>query len=556
MKTNARVANPYLPIWEHIPDGEPRIFKDRQTGEPRLYVYGSHDSRMDRGYCGPDHVAWSAPPDDLTDWRFEGELIDTSALIGVSYIDADGQQETIVESSSRVLYAPDVIYDPDDETYYMFLFPSPENKIFVAASKSPAGPFTDPKYVCDGFDPAALVDDELDEKGRHKVYLYYSTETGRDGFACRLDPENGMRVIPETMHYPDTYRTNEDPEIAAKATMLSKNLAPFHFFEGPSIRKVNGWYILSYQRSAPTNPENTGIGKLAEIGWAYSKNPFGDPGYADEARRDVWHFGGVIVSNLGERVADPYAADPGHPEFIDTFYGENTHGGMVQVHGQWYQVYHRATGNNMKRQSLIEPFVMRFAADDGHPIIEQAEMTSQGVRADGLDPYQTYYAAIACYEIGGRYVRGHWGEWTIYGKYPVINCTTDGNYSANGAHGDWYPVEDIRSRTWLGYKYFNFGEGPVAGQKPRLVLSLKECAPATVRVYISEAKANYSDAEKLKTLIGSHDLPGVDVSEHEVEIPLTPELLRGKKGVYLEFVSDAADGETELVKLNKIGFRL
>lgn len=29
--------NPYLPIWEHIPDGEPRQFGDR------VYLYGSHD---------------------------------------------------------------------------------------------------------------------------------------------------------------------------------------------------------------------------------------------------------------------------------------------------------------------------------------------------------------------------------------------------------------------------------------------------------------------------------------------------------------------------------
>ena len=147
MKSSTNVANPYLPIWEHIPDGEPRVFADPQTGERRLYVYGSHDSRMDRGYCGRDHVAWSAPLDDLTDWRYEGELIDTSALIGVSYMNADGQEETIAENNSRVLYAPDVIYYPDDETYYMFLFPSPENMIFVAASKSPAGPFANPRTI-------------------------------------------------------------------------------------------------------------------------------------------------------------------------------------------------------------------------------------------------------------------------------------------------------------------------------------------------------------------------------------------------------------------------
>ena len=33
-----QIFNPYLPNYEYIPDGEPRVF------EGRLYVYGSHDS--------------------------------------------------------------------------------------------------------------------------------------------------------------------------------------------------------------------------------------------------------------------------------------------------------------------------------------------------------------------------------------------------------------------------------------------------------------------------------------------------------------------------------
>ncbi len=35
MKTNG--CNPYLPSWEYVPDGEPRVFGGR------VYVYGSHD---------------------------------------------------------------------------------------------------------------------------------------------------------------------------------------------------------------------------------------------------------------------------------------------------------------------------------------------------------------------------------------------------------------------------------------------------------------------------------------------------------------------------------
>ncbi|MCQ2088232.1 MAG: xylosidase, partial [Bacilli bacterium] len=34
---NKQCYNPYLPGWEYIPDGEPKVFGDR------LYIFGSHD---------------------------------------------------------------------------------------------------------------------------------------------------------------------------------------------------------------------------------------------------------------------------------------------------------------------------------------------------------------------------------------------------------------------------------------------------------------------------------------------------------------------------------
>ena len=58
--------NPYLPEWEHIPDGEPRVFGDR------VYIYGSHDEDGGDEFCLLDYVCWSAPVDDLGNWRYEG----------------------------------------------------------------------------------------------------------------------------------------------------------------------------------------------------------------------------------------------------------------------------------------------------------------------------------------------------------------------------------------------------------------------------------------------------------------------------------------------------
>ena len=61
-------VNPYLPFWETIPDGEPHIFGDR------IYIYGSHDKLNGTSFCEDDYVCWSAPVDDLGNWRCEGTI--------------------------------------------------------------------------------------------------------------------------------------------------------------------------------------------------------------------------------------------------------------------------------------------------------------------------------------------------------------------------------------------------------------------------------------------------------------------------------------------------
>ena len=66
--------NPYLPLWEHLPDGEPRVFEDPdQPGKYRAYIIGSHDVTY-TAYCGPDIRMWSAPVEDLSQWRDEGPI--------------------------------------------------------------------------------------------------------------------------------------------------------------------------------------------------------------------------------------------------------------------------------------------------------------------------------------------------------------------------------------------------------------------------------------------------------------------------------------------------
>lgn len=120
-------GNPYLPLWEYTPDVEPYVFEDPDNpGSYRLYVYGSHDM-LKTEYCGKDLVVWSAPVEDLSDWRCDGVIF-----------------ESIVDGSADTLYAPDVTLVEKDgkKTYYLY----PNNQAWgrgtmVCSSDRPDGPF-------------------------------------------------------------------------------------------------------------------------------------------------------------------------------------------------------------------------------------------------------------------------------------------------------------------------------------------------------------------------------------------------------------------------------
>ena len=63
-----QVFNPILPGYEYIPDIEPHVFGGR------LYLYGSHDRFGGNKFCLNDYVVWSAPVDDVSQWRFDGVI--------------------------------------------------------------------------------------------------------------------------------------------------------------------------------------------------------------------------------------------------------------------------------------------------------------------------------------------------------------------------------------------------------------------------------------------------------------------------------------------------
>ena len=64
--TKKQAVNPYLPLNQYVPDGEPHVFGDR------VYVYGSHDQEGGDAFCVLDYEVFSALVDDLGNWQSEG----------------------------------------------------------------------------------------------------------------------------------------------------------------------------------------------------------------------------------------------------------------------------------------------------------------------------------------------------------------------------------------------------------------------------------------------------------------------------------------------------
>ena len=404
-------ANPYMPLWEHVPDGEPRVFT--YHGETRIYLYGSHDTKK-TDYCGPDYVVWSAPVDEPTNWTCHG----------VCYTASDGGD----------LYAPDVVQKGD--TFYMYAAENRGSSIMLVTSKCPWGPFTNPVKTELGFDPGILVDDD----GRtYAFWGFCESHAGElnDDMAT-LKPETIRHHI---MGHSKPFWIKED----------DGHVDPVDgFFEASSPRKINGKYVLIYsKRYEYPKPENGVFGSCnGFLSYKWADSPLGD-----------YKEGGDISFNGGEVITGPDGNG------IMTYQWGNNHGSLMKVKDQWYVFYHRQTGcNEYSRQAMVEPvdiamgkdgkiYIGKITYENGEPVkSDVVEATSQGFYLDGLDAYSVISAGYTCHMYDGL------------GK-PMYQDNAEGtNKDKRVAHiqpvyeGDSSPVVDIQSGATIGFKYLNFGE--------------------------------------------------------------------------------------------------
>lgn len=548
-------GNPYLPLWEHLPDGEPRVFEDPdRPGHYRIYIIGSHDLRYD-SYCGPDIRMWSAPVDDLSSWRDEGPIF-TYAV--------DGEWD--------VMYAPDLveIRRKDGRKEY-YLYPHSRGagrEAMIARGDRPDGPFTPVNLTPDGkrtlpgsilgFDPSIYVEyvtdpSDPDYEIGFRAYGYWGFQRS---MAAQLDQSTmysvrpGTEVIPYFMPAGLRYGELRQPDVPYPCIWPGEDLGAFNFFEASSIRRIGNKYVTIY--SGYSGPDY-GVGSSnSALRYAYSDSPLGP-----------WKSGGVLVDSRAPEL------NSDGTRIVTTNAGHNTHGSMEQINGQWYVFYHRPPrGFGFARQAMVAPVKVvsderpvseggkvvitgydpfapegrRTVADSQGHEYRGAEVTSEGFHIYGLPPYAYYSAGIACYLSDVRLQQDSWDVWD------------------NGA-----PVGGMRNGHIVGYKYFGFGgldaprnglkafEGTAKGNATRFNLFLKPLTDEAFKVSVW-LDGPWDNAVWKGIRLGEISVPAgsaQEVTRFSLDVSAAVDGLDGKHAVYL--VAEGA-GQAPLCDLIGLGF--
>ena len=500
------VGNPYLPLWEHIPDGEPYVFEDpNNPGKQRVYIYGSHDNLI-TAYCGRDQVVWSAPVEDLSQWRYDGIIL---------VVDKNAKGEPFDSAGTAdVLYAPDITLVTDStgkKTYY--LFPNDQTGYrngLIAKSDRPDGPFEVCNWNADdpikvdgiyGFDPAVFVDDD----GR--VYGYWGFE---HSYAAEIDPATMCTVKPGTQIIDGMVSGRNEPGI-------------FHFFEASSLRKIKDKYVFIYSRF--TEEGEFGLpSSNYNLAYAYSDSPLGP-----------WTYGGTIIDGRGRET------DEQGNVIASAVPDGNTHGSICEINGQWYVFYHRQTGTDeYARQAMVAPIEVKVQEGKGGKVeISEGEYNSEGFALNGLNPLERHSAGIACWLTGPKPAIHNWPNNTFYGSYVESSYGTDSNFD------EPYDLKNNTNRvvnntdgSIVGYKYFNFTE---TNGKDSLQLDLRlipEGIDGTITIMADRPWASQG-GKVIGTIELKADMPQTS-TELSVALPALKELT-GKHALYFVFASETKE---------------
>lgn len=403
------MANPYLPSWEYVPDGEPHVFGDR------LYIFGSHDRFNGKEYCENDYVCWSAPIDDLQNWRNEGVIYKR-------------EQDPNCKGQQNHLYAPDVAQGPDGK-FYLYYGLDFKNRIGIAVCDTPAGKYEyygDVEYP-DGvryggrekeifrFDPAVLADDD------GQIYLYTGFSPKIPWFQTVAKREN-MTISAMGNHVvkleADMKTIKGEPKNLIPGVDNSKGTGfeGHEFYEASSIRKFSGKYYFIYSSFLSH-----------ELAYAVSDSPDKD-----------FVYQGPLHSNGNIGFKGSQEAE---------YYWGNNHGSIERINGKYYVFGHRQTHwNECSRQGVTEPIKM-----DENGRFHMAEMTSSGMD-EVLICDRRYEAGIACV----LQEKGNACKITDGSFLQRRNRLRITQFGVDRESNPAQYVANVKNDSLIGYKYFEF----------------------------------------------------------------------------------------------------
>jgi hypothetical protein len=467
------------------------VFEDPDhPGKLRAYIIGSHDVNYS-AYCGPDIRMWSAPVEDLSQWRDEGPIFTWFV---------DGQWDT--------MYAPDLVEVKDratgKKTYYLYPHSRGWRRTpMVCKGDRPDGPFTPINLTEDGrqclpgslidFDPSVFIENITDKKDKDynigfRAYVFYgfqhSTAVELDQKTMYSKREGTEPIDPFIPASSADGRLLDKAGSEYKALYAGQNPLDFNFFEASSIRQVGNKYVMVF---SGYSGKEYGLGNTnSALRYAFGDSPLGP-----------WRSGGVLVDSRGVVLGEDGA------KLITTNFGHNTHGSIQEINGQWYVFYHRPPrGFGNARQTMVAPVkitwdkkpvakggvvkitgydpyakdnVWTAKAADGNEYTG-AEVTSEGFQIFGLPPYDYYSAGYACF------VNGPGSNDWMQDNHDVWNNSMD--------------LAGIKNGGIIGFKYFGFGglaqdtkgckafEGIKKGDNPHLYLNLTSSGKGAFKIHV------------------------------------------------------------------------
>ena len=401
MNKQKQIYNPFLPLTEYIPDGEPHVFGDR------VYLFGSHYRAGGDHYCMNDYVAYSAMTTNLKEWKYEGIIYRKN-------------QDPRNADGSHCLWAPDVVRGSDGR-YYLYYCLDTLPELGVAVCDTPTGEYRylDLVRYKDGtplgtrptdyvqFDPAVLVDDD------GEVYLF--SGNGPKHIKESYPPKYSQIIVLEQ----DMITVKREPEkfLPILHEGVGTEFEGHEFFEASSIRKIKDTYYFVYS-------------DIVTHSLCYATSRFPDHGY---------HYRGAIVA-LGD------IGLKGRTKAQALNYLGNIHGGIERINNEWYVFYHRQTNQTQfSRQACAEKIEI-----NKNGTIKQVEMTSCGLNGQPLTADGVYPAAIAC-NLMSQHGCCFSDLVVMAGQHPYI--TQEGEDDQEGAY---VYIKNIQKGTMLGYKYFAF----------------------------------------------------------------------------------------------------